>query len=265
MPQNPQEGRRTPPISRGKRNRKRHDLNGPIRRACIVVLFLEALFFLLFYPGFWVRNVQVDGLETLTPAEALAATGLHPRTNIFVAAFHVPVVRNVEKLTVVDHVSRAVELPGTLVLHVAERRPYAVLWSNSGYWLMDDKRVPYASEPGPVNGLPTIKATDLAASEPVALGTQIRSDWLAQAYSLLSLLSNKQSLQPKLITVDQNANLCLNRLDNLRINIGSPDDLPSKVWSADVIARTISSADVAKTDYVDVTSPTHTALMLRRG
>jgi cell division septal protein FtsQ len=230
-----------------------------------VIACVEILALLLAFPAFWVRNVRIEGLETLTATQAFGAAHVRPKTNIFIMAFNQPFVRNLEKLPVVDHVTSAVELPDTLVLRVRERHPYAVLSSHNAYWLIDAKRVPYAQVSGPVDGLPTIQPTSLAALEPVATGAQIRSDWLIQAYNLLSLLSNKQSLQPKLITVDQNANLCLNRLDNLRINIGSPDDLPSKVWSAEAIAGAIGPEAAARTAYVDVSSPTHTALMPRHG
>jgi len=248
---------------RGRRNRKRRDWNGPIRRACAVLLCVEAVVFLLTYPGFRVQNVRIEGLTTLTASQAFGAAHVPEKTNIFLMALRQPLVRNLEKLPVVDHATRVVQLPNTIVLRVVERRPYAVLASGGAYWVIDRKRVPYAQVDGPVAGLPTIQPTDLAALEPVAAGVQIRSDWLIQTYNLLALLVNKESLQPKLITVDQNANLCLNRVDNLRFNIGSPDDLPSKLWSAEAIARAIGSDAVDKAEYVDVSCPTHTALMLR--
>jgi cell division septal protein FtsQ len=248
-----------------KRNRKRRDWNQQIRKICAVIACVEILVFLLAYPGFRVRNVRIEGLETMTAGQAFAAAHVPEKTNIFMMSMFHPLARNLERLPVIDHATRVIELPNTIVLRVAERHPYAVLQSSDSYYLIDKKRVPYASVDGPVAGLPTIRAADLAAADPVNLGTPIHSDWLIQAYNLLSLLSDKESLQPKLITVDQNANLCLNRQDNLRINIGTPDDLPAKVWSAEVIARAIGSHAPYKAKYVDVSCPTHTALMLRHG
>lgn len=249
---------------RARRNRKRRDWNGPIRRACAVIACVEILVFLLAYPGFRVRNVRIEGLRTLTASQAFGAARVHAGANIFLA-LRQPYVGNLEKLAVVDHASRSIELPNTLVLRISERRPYAVLSTAAGSWLIDRKRVPYAAVDGPVAGLPTIQETGSAALEAVTPGTQIRSDWLVQAYNLMALLADKQSLRPKLITVDQNANLCLNRQDNLRINIGAPDDLPTKLWNAEAIARAIGSDAASKAEYVDVTCPTHTALMLRHG
>ena len=247
---------------RGRRNRKRRDWNGPIRRACAVLICVEAVVFLLAYPGFKVRNVRIEGLQTLTPAQAFVAAKVPRDTNIFVMALRRPLVQNLEMLPVVDHASRIVQLPDTIVLRVAERQPHAVLAAGGGFWLIDNKRVPYAQVDGPVDGLPTIQPTDQAALEPVSAGKPIGSDWLVQTYNLLTLLVNKQTLQPKLITVDQNANMCLNRVDNLRINIGSPDDLSTKLWSAEAIAKQLGPDAAAKADYIDVSSPTHTALML---
>jgi len=268
MPKRPHtldQGFRTAPsrVRLMRRNRKRRDWNVPIRRCCAVIACLELVVFLAAYPGFRVRNVRIEGLQTLTVAQTFGAAHVPSRTNIFLMALRQPLVRDIDRLPVVDHATRAVELPNTIVLRVVERHPYAVLSAAGGYWLIDRKRVPYAPVDGPVPGLPTIQSVGLAAADPVKLGSPIRSDWLIQAYSLLSLLADKPSLQPKLITVDQNANLCLNRLDNLRINIGSPEDLPSKLWSAEAIARAIGPEAVNKTEYVDVSSPTHTALMLR--
>jgi cell division septal protein FtsQ len=256
-------GYRPPSRRRVGSNRKRLAWTKPVRRWCAVLVFVEIVVLLLGYPGFWVRNVRIEGLHSLTAGQVFAAARVPQRTNILLVLMHTPLARRIETLPGVDHVTCAALSPSTIVLRVAERSPYAVLSTGGQYWLVDRKQVPYQCVAGPVAGLPTIRPSGTAASEGVRPGQKIGSDWMVQAYYLLSLLSNNETLQPKLITVDQNANLCLNRLDNLRIDIGTPDDLPAKLAVADATLRA-SGPDVAnKVEYIDVTYPSQPALGLR--
>jgi cell division septal protein FtsQ len=256
-------GYRPPSQGRAGSNRKRLAWIRPARRWCMVLLCVELVVLFLFYPAFWVRNLRIEGLHSLSTGQVLAAAQVPERTNIVLMMLHVPLVRRVEMLPGVDHASCAAVSPNGIVLRIAERTPYAVLNTGGNYWLVDRKRVPYQCVAGPVAGLPTIQPTGTAASDSVQAGQQIASDWMVQAYYLLSLLSNNETLQPKLITVDQNANLCLNRLDNLRINIGTPDDLPAKLAVADATLAASGPDIASKVAYIDVTFPSQPALGLR--
>lgn len=252
-----------PPHGRTRPNRLRPNRNQIIRRWCAIALVAEGVYFLLCYPGFWVRNVRIEGLRTLSPLAVAQAAHVPRKTNIFMMALRVPIVQRVQALPLVDHARRMLRLPNTIVLYVTERTPVAVLQTNSGFWLMDSNRVPYKEVSGPQPGLPTIQATGEAALASVKIGQSMSDDWIIQTYYLLSLLVNKQNLQPKLITVDQNANLCLNRQDNLRVNIGTPDDLPAKLYIADQTLRAGGPGAGSKLAYIDVSCPSQPALMPR--
>ncbi|MGO8672990.1 MAG: cell division protein FtsQ/DivIB [Capsulimonadaceae bacterium] len=252
-----------PPGRHPRRNQKHRDGHGIVRRCCAFALIVELAVFLLAYPGFWVRHVRVDGLHSLTAEQVFATARVPLRTNIFYMAARVPLTRRVSAIPEVDHVKRLLMLPNTIVLRVVERTPYAVLAAAGQYWLLDTNRVPYRTVPHPLPGLPTIKPIDQAAMAVVIAGRPINADWMMQSYHLLGLVATNNTLRARWITVDQNANLCLNRQDNLAINLGSPDDLPAKLAIADAALQNTGSDIARKVAYIDVTCPTQPAMMLR--
>jgi len=231
----------------------------------MVLAFCELLILLFANPVFWVRNVRVDGLSTLNPQQVFYEARVPERTNLFRVLFRQPVIKkSLEQDPVIDHAACLIALPDTLVLRIHERRPYAVLMLGGEYWLMDKKGIPYRRLTEPVRGLPLLKYIGPIGETKVVLGSPIRQTWVLESYKLLALIGDRENLNPQLVTVDQNSNLCLNRADNLQIRLGQPDDLPTKLA---VAAETLAPGGQARTRniaYIDVSSPGQPALMLRR-
>jgi cell division protein FtsQ len=91
-------------------------------------------------PAFGTRTISVDGLERLTRAEVLAASGLRPGQN----SFEVSPEQAEERLRdhpwiVAAHVER--RLPGTFLVHVRERHAVAVLALGALYLVAEDGAV----------------------------------------------------------------------------------------------------------------------------
>jgi cell division protein FtsQ len=255
---------RKPPPPRNRRNRRRKDWNTTIRRGCVVIGFVELAFLLFENPAFWVRNVRVEGLQTLNASQVFFESGIKPRTNIFKAWLHEPVKARLERDPVIERADRLVDFPDTIVLRIHERKPYAVLLLGGRYWLLDPNGIPYRLLAGPLDGLPLLKYVGVQTDTPVTLGRPIRQSWVLESYKLLALIGDRKTLDPQLVTVDQNANLCLNRADNLQIKLGQPDDLPEKLA---VAAETLAPGAESRAHniaYIDVSSPGQPALMLRR-
>lgn len=250
-------------LKRNRKNRKRRDYNRPIRLACYAIAVVEVIVFLLVYPGFRIKTVRVEGAKTITAMEVFNQAHIPAGGNIIWLALHEPLVKRVSQIPVVDHATRAIALPDTLVLRVTEREPYVVLKSAGRYWLVDRKRTPYREISGPVTGLTTIAAVSGAEHADFTLGKPIKEDWLNQAYKLMALLTNKENLQPKLITVDQNANLCLNKQDKLRIILGTPDDIDEKLSIADTTLQNAGANAGDKIAYIDVSCVSTPVLMTR--
>ena len=254
--------KRLPP-GKARRNRRRKDWNRTVRRCCILAAAVELAILLLANPVFWVRNVHIVGLQTLYPGQVFVESGIQPRTNIFTLLFREPIVKRLQRDPVIEHATRLADFPDTVVLRITERQPYAVLLLDQRYWLLSPDGIPFRLLTGPVAGLPLLKYTGVEGSAKVTLGSSIDRDWVLQSFKLLTLIKDRQNLDPQLITVDQNGNLCLNRADNLQIRFGQPEDLPRKLA---VAVETLPSGEGAQSHniaYLDVTDPEHPAFMPR--
>lgn len=208
-------------------------------------------------PSLRVTKVRVDGVQALTPAQVYEEAHVPPHANIFRLAFREPFARHLERDPLVDHASRRIQLPDTLILTVTERQPFATLASGGQYWLLDRKGVPYQSLDKPYPGVPLVAVQTAAtpAGGEVILGRPLHTRWLAQTYSLMGLLARNHTLDASKISVDQNANICLNRADKLQILLGQPEALPQKVALAEAAVQANSGTIARRAAYIDVSCP----------
>jgi len=234
-----------------------------VRRCCMFVAVIELAVLLLANPVFWVRNVCIYGLQTLHPGQVFIESGIQPKTNIFRVWFKEPIEKRLSKDPVIEHATRLIAFPDTVVLKITERQPFAVLLLDNRYWLLSPDGIPFRLLAAPTPGLPLLKYTGVEGSAQVTLGSSINRDWVLQSFKLLTLIKDRQNLDPQLITVDQNGNLCLNRADNLQIRFGQPEDLPRKLAVAVETLQPGGGAPTSNILYLDVTDPEHPALMPR--
>lgn len=244
-----------------KRPRRRRDWGKGLRRVCVLALLAEAGWALFFNPYLRVTKVRVEGAQTLAPERIYAEARVPNATNIFWMALRQPFVRCMDADPVVDHSTRRIRLPDTLILRVWERQPYATLAAGGQYWLLDAHGVPYRSLDAPYPDRPLLALQDnevdgiQVTPETVILGRPLRGAWLRQTYALIALLERRHDLAATKITVDKNANLGLNRNDNLQILLGQPEALAQKVALAQA-AVTADGGDLARrAAYIDVSSP----------
>ena len=129
-------------------NRRRRDWNRIIRRVCGVALLAELGVLLFANPHLNVTQVRINGLQTLPAPQVFAEARVPARTNIFWMALREPFAARLSRDPVIDHVTRTIALPHTLVLNVTERQPFATLAvagaeGGQDYWLLDRKGVPF--------------------------------------------------------------------------------------------------------------------------
>lgn len=252
-----------------RHNRKRRDWNKPIRRIAMLALIVEVGLLLFANPYLRVTKVQVEGAQSLAPSQIFAEARVPARTNIFWMAVRQPFVRRLEADPVVASASRRIKLPGTLVLHVAERKPYATLALGGKYWLLDYRGVPFRALNQPYPGIREISAGpgiiqgQALAPNSIKLGQRLHPQWLASAYRLIALLPVDENLDAAKIEVDQNGNLCLNRRDNLRILLGQPESLPQKMAVAEAAIKANGGTIARNAAYIDVSSPGQPVFMPR--
>ncbi len=233
---------------------------GRINRALRIMAFVgiaaELGWGLFACPALRVTKVRVDGAQTLSPAQVYQEAQVPPRANIFRLALREPFARRLERDPLVDHASRRIQLPDTLVLTVTERQPFATLASGGQYWLLDSKGVPYQNLDKPYPGVPLV-AVQSAATEgsAIVLGQPLHTRWLVQTYGLMALLARSHTLDASKISVDQNANICLNRADKLQILLGQPEGLPQKVALAEAAVEANGGTIAHRAAYIDVSCP----------
>ncbi len=244
-----------------KRPRRHRDWHRILRRVCAVALLAEVGWALFFNPYLRVTKVRVEGAQTLPIEQIYAEARVPGGDNIFWMALRQKFVERLESDLVVDHASRRIELPDTLVLRVWERQPYVTLAVGGRFWLLDAHGVPYRTLDEPDPGLPAVTIGGAAVQgnpvtpDTVALGRPLQGDWLRQTFALLNLLAKRQSLGGAKIEVDQNANLCLNRGDNLQILLGQPESMAQKVALAQAAVAADGGELARRAAYIDVSCP----------
>jgi cell division septal protein FtsQ len=244
-------------------NRKRRTWHGLIRRVCVLVGILEILLFLFSSPSLWVTKVRVEGMRTISAQQVFNEVNVPTHANLLIATMRAPFGSRLANDTVIDHISRSFELPHTLIIRVVERQPYVTLSENGLLWLVDNKGVPYRFAEKPPAGVPVLEFQGILPPNSLHVGKPITADWLLSSYKLMALLSDKNNLTAASIKVDQNSNICLNRVDNLQIKLGQSDQLPEKLALAQATINAGGNDIAQRVAYIDVSSPDQPALMPR--
>jgi len=238
-------------------NRKKKDVGRIVRFWVTSVALVAGLLYLFANPGFRIKSVQVEGTQTVDPATVVATARVPMGSNIFLTLLSHRILRRVAAEPEIASVTAGPILPHTVLIRVVERQPYAIFAANGQHWLMDKDGIPYRliSETAVSPGLPVLAYTGvLPAGEPV-LGHTMSEAWLKQAYQLITLVKGSNNLAIQKITVDQSANLCLNRQDNLQIKLGQPDSLPFKVAVAQATLSADDGSIARRAAYIDLSSP----------
>ncbi len=238
-----------------RRPRDWNRINRALRTIAFVGLVVELGILLFANPYLRVTKVRVDGTQTLTPAQVYAEARVPARRNIFRLALQEPFARRLERDPLIDHAARRIQLPDTLILTVAERQPFATLAADGQFWLLDRKGVPYQTLDKPYPDVPLVAVQRAPAEGDIALGRPLHTRWLAQTYSLMDLLARDRTLEASKISVDQNANICLNRKDNLQILLGQPEGLPQKIALAEAAVAANGGTIAHRAAYIDVSCP----------
>ncbi len=239
---------------RPRANRRRRSWNKALQ-GLAVLLALGDLAALAFAPGLHVTKVEVRGTETLTPQQVFEEARVPSDTNVL-WMLRQPLTQRLAADPVIDHAARSVRLPDTLILTVAERRPYAVLASGTQRWLLDPKGVPYKVLDAAVPGLPAIDAAPAALPGEVVLGKPLPAAvWLPDAYRLLAMIHTDPQWRGAKIAVDQNLNLCLNSRGRPQVRLGQPDSLPWKIALASAALSAGGGALSQRAAYIDVSCP----------
>ena len=244
-------------------NRRRRNWNRIWKQVALCLFLAESGVLLFANPALRVTKVRIEGVQSLTSQQVFEEAQVPSRTNIF-WILRQPFAKRLDANPLIDHATRSIKLPNTLILTVAERQPHAVLAGGGQFWLLDKKGVPYRELDKPLPHVPVIQAASAVLPPDITLGKPLGTVWLTDAYRLLALLQTAPDLAAAKITVDQNLNLCLNRKDNLQIRLGQPDSLPQKVALAVATVDADGGALAREAAYIDVSSLRQPVYMPRK-
>jgi cell division protein FtsQ len=213
-------------------------------------------------PRLDVKHVSVRGAQTVSPSDIARFAPIPSHRNIllYYLTRHRSIAERVERSEpVLQSAQVAIQLPHTIVVTVTERQPYALLSEgDGGFWVLDSHGVPFRELPSRPPDLPCVilpsSSLNPELGQPVSLENATPIGAFYQTIALLS--SPRMAILSKIreITVDQNANLCLNMSNNLQIRLGQPDNLAQKL----ALAATALSEDsglLDKAQYLDFTDP----------
>jgi hypothetical protein len=219
-------------------------------------------FFLLTNPRFTIRQIHIDGLQTLNVSKISTVAQIPPHTNMFLfllehrGAFCAR-VRACDP--VIQNATVAVDFPNALRLHIYERQPYAVLQlTNQDCYLMDANRIVYRPIALNQTQLPiiTVPSSPDAIIEGQPLPSEIDNQ-AAAAQNLLNLIAERQ-IGPLSdlsgVSVDRYGNVNLQLHNQLIIKLGQPDGMPDRLTLAE--AALAADPDLTtKAFYLDFTTP----------
>jgi cell division septal protein FtsQ len=192
------------------------------------LLGVECFAAFLTTPILVVRRVTVRGTTTLPPAEAqatLTSARIAPGTNLL----RVPVQKmeaEIRRHAWVRSVSLRRRL-GELEVQITPRQPVLIAQTARGEVELDAEGVVIRPAQGASQArLPRIVLNMSRMARP---GSPL-DHWTVRA-SLLAVRADSQPSPARVvkIEVDQNDNLCLNMHDGVKVQLGTPEDMPTKL------------------------------------
>jgi cell division protein FtsQ len=193
----------------------------------LIALVLECGAAVFTSPALHVRKVRVNGIEGLTPTEALVSLSqarVSPHSHIVLY----PTERLAHSLQSLPWVAKASvrrHLPDTLEVQLIPRIPIALLVTREGKWELDANGIPIRM----ARSQSLSSKITLAAPAKIVFGRPVEVPGVAGA---IAIAANNVGLKPLPITeirVDQNAELCLNMRDGIQIQLGTADNLEDKL------------------------------------
>lgn len=234
----------TLPLEARRRNRRKPNIPRILLRTLCVLLLLECAAALLLSPRLWVRTLRIEGNRAVTSARLFERVGLRPRTNI-VSLRTDQIQARVEREPAVARAEVSRSLPGTVVLHVRERTPWAVVKMDGICYTVDAALVPFHKDRTPRPDLPIVTLS--AGGEAPRLGKQIQTQGIQLASKCLLWAATHPGFPLARVVVDQSGKLCLNRKNGAEVQLGTGKDLDKKLNVLSVLLE--QRADVRAGDF----------------
>ncbi len=213
-----------------------------------IFFILLASFVLLVSPLFEIREITVEGNRELTPEKIIAQSGITAGVNIFKVNLRESAAA-VKTLPMVKEADVFRDLPGRVVIKVAERKPVALVPAQDGFVAVDMDGVCVRGARVGEKGLPVITGID--AQVPY-LGQSLQSENLAFVLKVIAELPAELVNNLSEVKRDQNGQIILYTLQGVPCRLGYPDDAAKK---GTILIQVLKELRGRKIEYIDLSLP----------
>lgn len=179
---------------------------------------------LLTTPSLQVRRIEVRGTRLLSVSDVRADASAAIGENILTMSKKT-IAKKILKRPEVLNVYVGRRLPRTAVLTVTERKAFVTVTNGSGFWLVDDRGLPFHRVGAPLKSVPLVQ---LPSGAKVALGKKAGSAGLLNAMKCVQASPSLAGRITK-ISVDRAGNLCLNIGSDFYVKLGQPVEIREKM------------------------------------
>ncbi len=211
-----------------------------------MLMFLAAVYVLARSPFFEVREIMVEGNNSLSAENIISVSGINPGENIFKINLKLSAER-IRVLPVVKRVDMSRKLPSTVAIRVEERKPLALLPVDGGFIQVDDEGVHIQKGDIASNQLPVVTGVTFAVPEP---GGRIMSGALKTALAVVGEIPPGLLPQLSEINIDGDQ-ITAYTLDGIQCRLGSASGMKQK---GEVFMKVLSElkAKGKRIEYIDL-------------
>lgn len=226
-----------------RRPSKKYNL---LQSVFFILVFLTAAYILARSSIFEVREIRVEGNNSLTREKIISVSGINPGENIF----KIDLKSSAEKLKVipaVKSVDMSRKLPSTVEIKVEERKPRALLPVQGGFIQVDDEGVYLQKGDVVSNQLPVLTGVSFNVPPP---GGQIKSEALGTALEVVKEIP--PGLLPQLSEVNiDGSQVVAYTLDGIQCRLGIAADMKQK---GEVFMKVLNELKVKgkRIEYIDL-------------
>lgn len=220
---------------------RRRQLRVGLLTAGGLVLALGLLVGLVWSPLMAVRDVRVEGADRLDPATVQAALGGHVGEPIATVT-EAGVAGQLQAIPQIESFRLEVVPPSTMIVHIVERRPVAIIPGDAGERVIDAAGVELGGVDAAAGSLPRLVGIDPGSPEFEAVATVLVS-------VPTEVLSTTQSIE-----APTPSDIRLTLASGQSVQWGGAEDSRLK---ADVVAALIATQDPSVARVLDVRAPEH--------
>ncbi len=189
--------------------------------------FALSLYFFINSAFFNLQKIEVNGYSTVPQEDIIKLSGVTVRTNLFKIDIQ-DAITKIEMHPVVKSATISRKLPHTLVIHITERTPVAVVVGEDGYLAVDVEGI-YVKK---VDDLPNLNLpviSGLTVKENTDPGIDLTTPGLEAALQLIRLMEEPFLKNVAEIQAASPQSLTLKMLQGVEIRFGEPENIEHKL------------------------------------